>query len=137
MLQALSLRMPEWCFYCFWEMVFEIRNDDAICRQARCLTVRVLADSGFDSDEFIDGVHNLGLHGVIGSRALERAVWDVRTARTTAGPHPMALVRSNLERAGVTRIERAAEGLQTIAGLVDRQSATGHSQGRGLHHARG
>ena len=31
--------------------------------------VRVLADSGFDSDEFIDGVHNLGLHGVIGSRA--------------------------------------------------------------------
>jgi Transposase DDE domain len=32
-------------------------------------TIRVLADSGFDSDEFIDGVHNLGLHGVIGSRA--------------------------------------------------------------------
>jgi IS4 transposase len=32
-------------------------------------SVRVLADSGFDSDEFIDGVHNLGLHGVIGSRA--------------------------------------------------------------------
>ena len=32
-------------------------------------TVRVLADSGFDSDEFIDEVHNLGLHGVIGSRA--------------------------------------------------------------------
>ena len=31
-------------------------------------TVRVLADSGFDSDEFIDGVHQLGLHGVIGSR---------------------------------------------------------------------
>jgi hypothetical protein len=32
-------------------------------------TVRVLADSGFDSDEFIDGVHNLGFHGVIGSRS--------------------------------------------------------------------
>ena len=32
-------------------------------------TVRVLADSGFDSNEFIDGVHELGLHGVIGSRA--------------------------------------------------------------------
>jgi Transposase DDE domain len=32
-------------------------------------TVRVLADSGFDSGEFIDGVHSLGLHGVIGSRA--------------------------------------------------------------------
>jgi Transposase DDE domain len=32
-------------------------------------TVRVLADSGFDSDEFIDGVHHLGLHGVIGARA--------------------------------------------------------------------
>lgn len=32
-------------------------------------TVRVLADSGFDSDEFIDGVHRLDLHGVIGSRA--------------------------------------------------------------------
>jgi hypothetical protein len=31
--------------------------------------VRVLADSGFDSDDFIDGVHALGLHGVIGSRA--------------------------------------------------------------------
>jgi hypothetical protein len=31
-------------------------------------TVRVLADSGFDSDAFIDGVHDLGLHGVIGSR---------------------------------------------------------------------
>jgi hypothetical protein len=31
-------------------------------------TVRVLADSGFDIDEFIDGVHNLGFHGVIGSR---------------------------------------------------------------------
>jgi hypothetical protein len=28
-------------------------------------TVRVLADSGFDSDEFIDGVHNLGLHGFL------------------------------------------------------------------------
>ena len=32
-------------------------------------TVRVLADSGFDSDEFIDGVSDMGLHGVIGSRA--------------------------------------------------------------------
>ena len=32
-------------------------------------TVRVLADSGFDSDEFIDGVNDMGLHGVIGSRA--------------------------------------------------------------------
>ena len=32
-------------------------------------TMRVLADSGFDSDEFIDGVHNLGFHGVIGSRS--------------------------------------------------------------------
>jgi Transposase DDE domain len=32
-------------------------------------SVRVLADSGFDSNEFIDGVHTLGLHGVIGSRA--------------------------------------------------------------------
>jgi hypothetical protein len=32
-------------------------------------TVRVLADSGFDSDEFIDGVHSLGFHGVIGSRS--------------------------------------------------------------------
>ena len=32
-------------------------------------TVRVLADSGFDANEFIDGVHRLGLHGVIGSRA--------------------------------------------------------------------
>ena len=31
-------------------------------------TVRVLADSGFDSDAFIDGVQDLGLHGVIGSR---------------------------------------------------------------------
>jgi hypothetical protein len=31
--------------------------------------VRVLADSGFDSDEFIDGVHNLGFHRVIGSRS--------------------------------------------------------------------
>lgn len=31
-------------------------------------TVRVLADSGFDSNAFIDGMHALGLHGVIGSR---------------------------------------------------------------------
>jgi hypothetical protein len=32
-------------------------------------TVRVLADSGFDSNAFIDGVNALGFHGVIGSRA--------------------------------------------------------------------
>jgi hypothetical protein len=30
--------------------------------------VRVLADAGFDSNAFIDGVHALGLRGVIGSR---------------------------------------------------------------------
>lgn len=46
-------------------------------------TVRVLADSGFDSDEFIDGVHNLGLHGVIGSRSdrligVDRHLCDLR-----------------------------------------------------------
>lgn len=36
---------------------------------AQCFNVRVLADSGFDSNAFIDGVHQLGLHGVIGSKA--------------------------------------------------------------------
>ena len=40
-------------------------------------SVRVLADSGFDSNEFIDGVHDLGLHGVIGSRA-NRSIGDGR-----------------------------------------------------------
>ena len=30
--------------------------------------MRVLADSGFDSNEFIDGVNQLGIHGVIGAR---------------------------------------------------------------------
>jgi len=40
-------------------------------------TVRVLADSGFDSDAFIDGVVDLGLHGVIGSRA-NRSIGDGR-----------------------------------------------------------
>ena len=33
------------------------------------LNVRVLADSGFDSNASIDGVNALGLHGVIGSKA--------------------------------------------------------------------
>lgn len=40
-------------------------------------TVRVLADSGFDSNAFIDGVHRLGLHGVIGSREHRRTFDDV------------------------------------------------------------
>jgi hypothetical protein len=40
-------------------------------------TVRVLADSGFDNDGFIDGVHDLGLHGVIGSR-VNRSLGDGR-----------------------------------------------------------
>ena len=40
-------------------------------------TVRVLADSGFDSNEFIDGIDDLGLHGVIGSRA-NRSVGEGR-----------------------------------------------------------
>ena len=36
---------------------------------SQCFNVRVLADSGFDSNAFIDGVNALGLHGVIGSKA--------------------------------------------------------------------
>ncbi len=36
---------------------------------SQCFNVRVLADSGFDSSAFIDGVNALGLHGVIGSKA--------------------------------------------------------------------
>jgi hypothetical protein len=31
-------------------------------------TVRALADSGFDADKFIGGLHDLGWHEVIGSR---------------------------------------------------------------------
>jgi hypothetical protein len=38
-------------------------------------TVRVLADSGFDTNAFIDGVRDLGLHGVICSRA-NRSIGD-------------------------------------------------------------
>ena len=34
----------------------------------QCFNVRVLADSGFDSTAFIDGVNQLGIHGVIGAR---------------------------------------------------------------------
>jgi error-prone DNA polymerase len=49
---------------------------------------------------------------------LEGAVWDMQTLRTTAGPHPMAIIRSDLERAGVLRITRANEGIKTVAGLV-------------------
>jgi len=35
---------------------------------SQSFNVRVLADSGFDSSEFIDGVNQLGIHGVIGVR---------------------------------------------------------------------
>ncbi len=37
--------------------------------------MRVLADSGFDTNAFIDGVRDLGLHGVICSRA-NRSIGD-------------------------------------------------------------
>ena len=42
---------------------------DSCSAWSQCFNVRVLADSGFDSNAFIDGVNALGLHGVIGSRA--------------------------------------------------------------------
>jgi error-prone DNA polymerase len=49
---------------------------------------------------------------------LEGAVWDMQSLRTTAGSHPMAIIRPNLERAGIMRITRANEGIKTVAGLV-------------------
>jgi error-prone DNA polymerase len=49
---------------------------------------------------------------------LEGAVWDMQSLRTTAGPHPMAIIRPNLEPAGILRITRANEGIKTVAGLV-------------------
>jgi error-prone DNA polymerase len=49
---------------------------------------------------------------------LEGAVWDMQSLRTTAGPHPMAIIRPNLERAGILRITRANDGIKTVAGLV-------------------
>jgi error-prone DNA polymerase len=49
---------------------------------------------------------------------LEGAVWDMQSLRTTAGSHPMAIIRPNLERAGILRITRANEGIKTVAGLV-------------------
>jgi error-prone DNA polymerase len=49
---------------------------------------------------------------------LEGAVWDMHSLRTTTGPHPMAIIRHHLERAGILRIARTNEGVQTLAGLV-------------------
>jgi error-prone DNA polymerase len=49
---------------------------------------------------------------------LEGAIWDMQSLRTTAASHPMAIIRPNLERAGILRITRANEGIKTVAGLV-------------------
>jgi error-prone DNA polymerase len=49
---------------------------------------------------------------------LEGAVWDMQSLRTTAGSHPMAIIGPNLEQAGILRITRANERVQTVAGLV-------------------
>jgi error-prone DNA polymerase len=50
--------------------------------------------------------------------ALERASWDFRTLHASAGPHPIALLRPWLNRAGVTPIHRITFDRVTVAGLV-------------------
>lgn len=48
----------------------------------------------------------------------EAAVWDLRAAGATAGPHPLALARADLSAAGAARIAGVDGPTASVAGLV-------------------